>query len=136
MVGLMSTTQSLKHPVSIAWLYVAITLSLTTYAQLMVKWRVLQHGHIPGSVHGKLTFLASLLVDPWIVSALLGAFVAALSWMAALSRLEISRAYPFIGLSFVVVLLMSAIFFGERITTAKVAGVLLVVTGVAISVRL
>jgi drug/metabolite transporter (DMT)-like permease len=115
-----------------AWVYVAITLGLTIYGQLTVKWRVLRHGHIPDTFQGRATYLANLLVDPWVLGALLAAFIAALSWMAALSRLEISRAYPFMGLSFVAVLLMSGVFFGETITAAKIAGVVLVVAGIAI----
>ena len=127
-----SGTRSLKRLTDVAWIYVAITVGLTVYGQLIVKWRVLDHGHIPGGLSGRATYLANLLIDPWVLSALLAAFIAALSWMAALSRLEISRAYPFMGLSFVIVLIMSGVFFGEAITTAKIVGVLLVVTGIAV----
>jgi drug/metabolite transporter (DMT)-like permease len=131
-----SGTRSLKQLPNVAWIYVAVTLGLTVYGQLTVKWRVLQHGRIPEGLNGRATYLANLLIDPWVLSALLAAFIAALAWMAALSRLEISRAYPFMGLSFVVVLLMSGVFFGETITTAKIAGVLLVVTGIAVGAGL
>jgi drug/metabolite transporter (DMT)-like permease len=98
----------------------------------MVKWRVLHHGHIPAGVRSKASYLGNLLIDPWMLTALLAVFVAALSWMAALSRLEISRAYPFMGLSFVFVLLLGGAFFDEPITALKIAGALLVVAGIAL----
>ncbi len=119
-----------------AWLYVAATVALTVLGQLVVKWRVLRHGHIPPSLQGKVSYLTGLLIDPWVLLGLLAAFVAALAWMSALSRLEISRAYPFMGLSFVMVLLLSAVFFGEAVTAAKLAGVILVVTGIVVGASL
>jgi len=119
-----------------AWMYVAATIVLTVYGQLVIKWQVSRRGHLPTDLHGKAAFLFSLLLDPWVLSALLGAFVAALSWMMAISRLELSRAYPFVGLSFALVLSLSAVFFGESLTLAKIAGVTLVVAGIAVGASL
>jgi multidrug transporter EmrE-like cation transporter len=118
------------------WVYVATTIVLTVYGQIVVKWQVLKRGHLPRTLHGKFDFFAHLILNPWVISVLAGAFIAALSWMAAMSQLELSRAYPFVALSFVLVLLLSGVFFGESITTAKVAGVALVVAGLAVGASL
>ena len=115
-----------------AWVYVAATVALTVYGQIVVKWRVSRRGHLPASLHDKVSFFAHLIVDPWVISALLGAFVAALCWMAAISRLDLSRAYPFVGLTFAFVLVLSAVFFGEAITAPKLIGVGLVIAGIAV----
>jgi multidrug transporter EmrE-like cation transporter len=119
-----------------AWVYVAVTVLLTIYGQLVLKWQILRHGHVPAGVYSKTEYLASLLLNPWVLSALLGGFVAALAWMVALSKLELSRAYPFTALSFVTVLVLSAILFGESITLAKVAGVMLVIAGLVVGATL
>jgi multidrug transporter EmrE-like cation transporter len=119
-----------------AWIYVATTIALTVYGQIVIKWQVSQRGDLPATLQGKVAFFVSLLLDPWVLSALLGAFVAALSWMAAISQLELSRAYPFVGLSFVLVLVLSAICFGETLTPAKIAGVLLVIAGISVGASL
>jgi multidrug transporter EmrE-like cation transporter len=119
-----------------AWVYVATTILLTIYGQIIIKWQVIQRGSLPPGIHAKTAFFVSLLLNPWVLSALFGGFVAALAWMAALSKLELSRAYPFTALSFVSVLLLSAMFFGESITYAKIAGVALVIAGLAVGVGL
>jgi multidrug transporter EmrE-like cation transporter len=119
-----------------AWVYVAFTIIMTVYGQIVVKWQVGHRGRLPTDLHGKVTFFADLILDPWVLSALIAAFVAALSWMAAVSQLPLSRAYPFVGLSFVMVLLLSAVFLGEAVTLAKIAGVLLVVAGIGIGAAL
>ena len=76
---------------------------LTLYGQLIVKWQVSQAGRLPAATGDKLDYLLRLAINPWIFSVS-AAFIAALSWMAAMSRLELSRAYPFVGLSFVLIL--------------------------------
>lgn len=115
------------------WLYVAATIVLTVYGQIVIKWQVSLRGRLPAHVDGKITFLLGLLLDPWVLSAMLAAFVAALSWMAAISTLGLSRAYPFVGLSFALILLFSAVLFGEALTLAKVAGVTLVIAGIVVA---
>jgi len=119
-----------------AWACVAVTVVLTIYGQIVVKWQVLRHGHLPPGLHAKAAFLVAILINPWVLSALAGAFVAALAWMAALSKLELSQAYPFTAMSFVLVLVLSAVLFGESLTSAKIAGVLLVVAGLAVGAGL
>jgi multidrug transporter EmrE-like cation transporter len=61
--------------------------------------------------------------------------LASLTWIAALSKFELSFAYPFMSLSFVLVFALSWYFFGETFTWAKVVGLALIVAGVTISVR-
>lgn len=116
----------------IGYAYVATTILLTVYGQLIVKWRVDEAGAFPGSLSGKLEFLARLMIDPWVISVFAGAAIAALAWMAALTRFELSRAYPFVALSFVLVLLLSALIFGEALTWPKILGVVLIVVGLAV----
>lgn len=116
----------------IGYAYVATTILLTVYGQLIVKWRVDEAGEFPSSTSGRLEFFARLMINPWVISVFVGAAVAALAWMAALTHFELSRAYPFVALSFVLVLILSAIVFGEALTWPKVVGVVLIVAGLAI----
>lgn len=118
-----------------SWVYVTTTIVLTVYGQLIVKWQVERAGALPGPLGEKLEFLARLVINPWLISVFIAAFVAALAWMAAMTRLDLSRAYPFMSLSFVLVLVFSAVFFGESVTVAKVLGVGLILAGLVIGSR-
>jgi multidrug transporter EmrE-like cation transporter len=115
-----------------SWVYVATTIILTVYGQLIVKWQVGRAGSLPEATGAKIEFLARLVVNPWMISVLLAAFIAALAWMAAMTRLELSKAYPFVALSFALVLIGSAIFFDEALTVAKVVGVAFILVGLVI----
>jgi drug/metabolite transporter (DMT)-like permease len=116
----------------IGYLYVATTIALTSYGQLIVKWQVDKAGDFPDSTSGKIDFLLKLMINPWVISVFAGAVIAALAWMAALTHFELSRVYPFVSLSFVAVLAGSALLFDEPLTAFEVGGILLVVAGLTL----
>ena len=99
-----------------SYAYVGCSILLMVYCQLALKWRVAAAGALPAGAADKARFLAGLLLDPWIVSALAAALLAAMLWMAALTKLDLSHAYPFVSLSFVLVTIASALMFHEPLT--------------------
>lgn len=113
--------------------YVFGTVVFTVFGQLVLKWRVNLHGDLPDAFVEKLTFLLKLFLDPWVVSGFVSAFVASLFWMAAISKLELSFAYPFMSSAFVLVLFLSVFLFNEALTWQKLAGLTLIVAGLVIS---
>lgn len=115
-----------------SYLYVFLTILFTVYGQLVLKWQVSAAGSLPADVSGKVRFLSGLLLNPWVISAFLSAFLAALAWMAAMTKLPLSHAYPFMSLAFVLVMALSGLFFHEPITPAKVAGIVLIVLGLVV----
>jgi drug/metabolite transporter (DMT)-like permease len=115
-----------------SYAYVAGTLLFTVLGQLLLKWQLGlggQHGVEPTD---RIAFLAQLLANPWVLAAFAAGFAAALCWMLALNKLPLSHAYPFMALSFVLVLLLSAAMFGESLNWPKAAGALLICLGVAL----
>jgi len=115
-----------------SYVYVACTILFMVYAQIVIKWQVLAAGAFPAATSEKFWFLAKLLVNPWIVSALVASLLAAVAWMAAMTKLDLSHAYPFTSLAFVLVIAASAVFFNEPVTGPKVAGIALICIGIAI----
>jgi len=114
------------------YIYIINTIIFTVYGQLVLKWRLSQCGELPSSIEDKIIALLKLLLDPFILSGFISAFLAALCWMVTLTKFELSYAYPFMGLTFVVVLLLSSILFQEVINAHKVIGIILIVVGIVI----
>jgi multidrug transporter EmrE-like cation transporter len=115
-----------------SYVYVAATVLLTVYGQIVIKWQVLNAGAFPETPAERVAFLARLFLNPWIVSGFVAALGAAVSWMAAMTKLPLSHAYPFTSLAFVLILLAGHYCFGESITPLKIAGVALVMLGIAV----
>ena len=111
------------------YIYIFATIGLTVYGQLILKWRIVQFGPLPADFIDKLKFLLALLFDPAIFSGFAAAFLASLAWMAAMTKFDLSHAYPFMSLNFVVVLLLSGWLLNEPMTLLKALGVGLIVLG-------
>ena len=62
-------------------------------------------------------------------------FLAFFCWMAAMTKFDLSYAYPFMSLSFVLVLILSALFFHETVTLAKVLGIIFIMAGIITGAR-
>lgn len=115
---------------TMGYLYVSITIVLTVYGQLILKWRLNHFDNLPTLLSEKLLFLVKAVFDPYIFSSFFSAFLASLFWMAALKEFELSKAYPMMSISFVLVLILSYFLFNESLSVLKVVGTLLVLAGV------
>lgn len=119
----------------IGYLYIALTILFTVYGQLVIKWQVSVAGPLPAATGEKLLFLLRLCLNPWVASAFIAAFAASLCWMAAMSKFDLSFAYPFMSLSFVLVMVLSFWFFHEPLGINKIVGMTLVVLGIILGSR-
>ena len=117
------------------FLYILETILFTVYGMLVMNWQVNGVGAFPAEGTERMKFFLGLVFNPWIISCFAAGFLAALSWMVALSKFELSFAYPFTSLSFALVLGLSALFFGEAFTLAKVLGFALILCGIIIGSR-
>ena len=117
------------------YLYIFATVGFTVYGQLILKWRIAQLGQLPVEFVDKLKFLVALVFDPYIFSGFFAAFLASLAWMAAMTKFELSHAYPFMSLNFVAVLLLSGWLLSEPMTMQKSLGVGLIVIGTVVAAR-
>jgi len=120
----------------IPYLYILGTIFFTVYGQLILKWRISKlEFNLPDGVFLKILSLFKLVFDPFIFTGFSAAFIASFFWMAAISKLDLSHAYPFMGLSFVLVTGLSVFIFNESFTIYKLVGVTFIVIGIIISSR-
>jgi drug/metabolite transporter (DMT)-like permease len=100
-----------------------------------MRWQVIKAGKIPPDFFGKIQFVISLLLSPWVMSGIVATFLAGVSWMLAMTRFEVSYAFPFVSLSFILILFASIYLFNESFTLTKFAGTLIVILGIIIIAR-
>jgi drug/metabolite transporter (DMT)-like permease len=117
------------------FLYIAATMALTVYGQLILKWRLLQLPPFPADAAGNLHHTIRLLFDPAIFSGLLAAFLASLAWMGALKRFDLGFAYPFMSLNFAIAVTLGWWLFDEHLSVQRLAGVALIMAGTAVAAR-
>lgn len=115
------------------YLYIVGTIFFTVYGQLVLKWRVNKYGSLPIEMVDKIIFLLKLLLDPFILSGFIAAFVASIFWMGAMTKFDISFAYPFMSLSFLLVFVLSVFLFKEPISLYKILGLGIIVIGIIVT---
>jgi multidrug transporter EmrE-like cation transporter len=117
------------------YLYIVATIALTVFGQIAIKLQVSKAGALPAAAGDKLLFLIKLLLNPWIIAAFAAAFLASVTWMGAMSKFQLSHAYPFMALNFVIVLGLSAWLFNEPLSITRMAGVALICIGTIVAAQ-
>jgi len=115
------------------YLYIAMTVLLTVYGQLVIKWQVDLAGAAPTAPVEKFLFLVRLMFTPWVFSGLAAAFLASVFWLATLTRFPLSYAYPFVAFTFVLVVGGGGLLFGETIRLPTTIGLVLIVAGITVA---
>lgn len=77
----------------------------------------------------------ALAINPGIVLALFIYGLSVLLWMYVLSKADVSLAYPFLGLGFVFVAIISYLFLSEPLSAQKLIGILTIAIGIVILAR-
>ncbi len=115
------------------FLLILASVGLSAVAQLALKLgtAAAPRGE-PAGVGGELAGLAfSPLV--WAGLALYG--LGAVVWLFVLGRVPLSFAYPFVGIGFILTMLMGVLVLGETVGAARVAGTLLIAAGCVLVAR-
>jgi len=117
------------------FLLVLASVSISAIAQVTLKMGV-SGKHIQIALAGSLKDLVSAIAtSPLVWLGLAMYFAGALAWLLVLARLEVSLAYPFVGLGFILTMLLGFFLLGETVSLPRIGGTLLVVLGVVLISR-
>lgn len=113
---------------------ILIAMSLGAFGQLFMKMGMQAIGQVSVTqiITEKLTQIAT---EKFIVAGVLLYVLSLGVWLAVLSKSELSFAYPLIGLSYVVVAVLSSVFLHENLTAFRIFGIALIVAGVFFVIR-
>jgi drug/metabolite transporter (DMT)-like permease len=106
-----------------------VSVVLNGMAQVLLKKGV-GHSDDDSAVTGR--WWLSLLMNGWVWGWGLSFVAATGLWLLALSKLDISYAYPLLSSSFVFVAIMSRIFLNEAISWRRWLAILVICVGVVL----
>jgi multidrug transporter EmrE-like cation transporter len=120
----------------VSWLLLLGGVALNAAAQLLLKAATLRTGVlVSDSGQVKWSAATDLLGSRPLWLGLTCYGISVLVWLGALSRVPVSIAYPMLSIGYVVNVAAAALLFGESVSTAKLAGIGLIVAGVFILSR-
>jgi multidrug transporter EmrE-like cation transporter len=76
--------------------------------------------------------IVQLFFTPYIAAGLSCYVLSTCTWLAALSRVPLSSAYPVLSTGYLCIYLISVLFLGEKYTHMKLAANLLVIVGITL----
>src|SRR5438067_8016388 len=76
-----------------------------------------------------------LALDPFFLLAMVVYLGISLFWVWLLSQVPLAKAYPFVAVNFILVALVGALVFSERVSPINWTGLVLIATGVVLATR-
>jgi drug/metabolite transporter (DMT)-like permease len=115
---------------NLAIIYILISVLAGALGQILLKKGMGSMGPLTLSMDQVGGILWRVATNPYVVVGLLIYVCGTLFWLVALSRVDLSYAYPFASLSYVVMLAASWFLFHENITPMRLLGTGVVCLGV------
>jgi len=117
-------------------LLILLSVSLSGFAQVSFKFGVSSVATRAAMADGSIaSMLLAFAQSPAVIVGLAMYGVGTLIWLNVLSRMDLSQAYPFVGLSFLLTALLGYFLFHEPFHPGRLAGTALVIAGVILVAR-
>jgi len=115
--------------------YILTSVVCGAIGQVLLKKGMATMGPVTIAVSRLPAILLGIATNPFVVVGLLIYVSGTLFWLAALSRVDLSFAYPFASLSYVLMLAAAWFLFSENISWMRILGTVVVALGVVLISR-
>ena len=116
------------------WWLILLSVVSGVAGQTVIKLGVSAPGSSEAAA-GLVSLVTMIVRSPMVLLGLVLYGVGALAWIAVLSRLDLSMAYPFLALNFVLVTVSSRLILGETVPLLRWMGILVICVGILIVSR-
>jgi multidrug transporter EmrE-like cation transporter len=108
---------------------------LNAVAQLLLKAGTNAVGRFEFSAANVLPVGVKLAFEPYILGGIACYVVSVVVWILALSRVEVSIAYPMLSIGYIVNALAAWYLLGEAVTPMRLVGIGIIIVGVFVVAR-
>lgn len=115
------------------YIYLFISVCLGAMAQVALKKGVQTVGRM--SITTFAPNIERIFFSPYIISGILLYGSSLIVWLIVLSRMELSRAYPFVSLGYMITFACGIVLLDEKMSYYKIFGLMFIVGGIFIMSR-
>jgi multidrug transporter EmrE-like cation transporter len=119
----------------ISWSLIFTGVFLNAVAQLLLKAGTNAVGQFHFSAENIIPVGWQLATQPAIIGGMVCYAVSLVVWIMALSRVEVSIAYPMLSVGYVLNAVAAWYFFGEAVSVTRLVGISVIIIGVYIVAR-
>jgi multidrug transporter EmrE-like cation transporter len=109
--------------------FILFTVITNAAAQLMLKYGMVQLGPISFAGVNPVIKILQIVFSPWVFLGLSTFVISMASHLYVLSKVELSFAYPFLSLAYVLVAVFAYFVFREDLNALRIAGIGLICVG-------
>jgi multidrug transporter EmrE-like cation transporter len=109
--------------------FILLTVITNAAAQLMLKYGMVQLGPISFAGVNPVIKILQIVFSPWVFLGLSTFVISMASHLYVLSKVELSFAYPFLSLAYVLVAVFAYFVFREDLNALRIAGIGLICVG-------
>ena len=118
-----------------AFILIMIGVLLNAVAQLALKASVKDTGAIEISAGNVMPVASQLMAEPWLWVGLGCYGISVIVWILALSRVDVTIAYPMLSVGYVVNAFAAYALLGETLTPGRLVGIGIIILGVTVLAR-
>lgn len=111
-------------------IYLLLSIVLSAVGQLVLKYGVVEMGGIDIKLKNIISSLVQVFTNGWVMIGVLCFVTSMILWLKVISTMELSRAYPSVSLSYVIVFIFSLLLFKEGASASKIMGLISIMVGV------
>ena len=116
-------------------LLIVISVLLNCAAQLCMKKGMMSIGEISGGMQGLIAAMPSMIMNGYLWLSLFCYGLSFLLWMVVLSKVDVSYAYPFLSIGYILSAVVGYYAFGENVTPIRILGIIVICIGVVLISR-
>ena len=113
------------------FIFIISSVLLNAFAQILLKAGMKQFGNIDLK-NNIMNTCISIAFNPYIISGFIAYGVSILLWLWVLSKVDVSLAYPFQALGYIVVTILAWIIFQENISYIRIIALVFITIGLII----
>jgi len=111
---------------------ILLSVSLNAFAQLFIRQGMLKMGNIALKMDALWNMTVQAISNVYIWAGMLSYAISIFLWMVVLSKVNVSLAYPFLSIGYILTAIIAYFVFGEPLTWQKIAGILIICVGVIV----
>lgn len=117
-------------------LIILLSILMSSTAHIFLKKGMMVHAlNAAVKPNNILGLIWTVGTNPWVIGGMLLHVSALVVWLWALSKVDISFAYPFLAVGYVLVSAMAWFWLGEDLSSTKLLGMGIIVIGILVLAR-
>jgi multidrug transporter EmrE-like cation transporter len=116
----------------VSHLYIFLTIVFSVSSQFLMRWQASNIGSMPQGITEKFIFLFNMIFNPWVFLAFVFTGFSGVMWLLAMTKFELSYAYPFVSFNYILIFLLAPLLLNETISIFKIIGSLIILLGIVV----